>query len=248
MPMLSKSLVYRQQVCWQRRMKSNCSLNLWGCNSKPVPSEIHLAERKNIQIYSILPLPYMLRYLGKSFSHSTAEVCEALHKKWRWQKQPWAGQFPVSPRPTAIFIALGQNKRFMDNESTVRQEYAKDETITTIIWDIIYNLANGTRVVRTRWRSTASSSTSPSPVLWYIVRNSSHPQTSALEDKSGKQNHLRAQDVLPVHPVKSRSYHLIQVIVNLQDSYGRNVQAVWLTQGSFIHQWRELTPWAFRCI
>lgn len=47
----------------------------------------------------------------------------------------------------------------------------------------------------------SSSRTSPCPVLWYIVRNSSHPQTIALEDKSGKQNHLRAQDVLPVHPV-----------------------------------------------
>ena len=183
-------------------MKSNYSLNLWGCNSKPVPSEIHLAERKHIQFYHC-PICF-----GISENHSVIQLPKfarlyfcLLHKKWRWQKQLWAGQFPVFSQAQGyliIFTSLGPHKRFGDNnESTRRQEYAKSGSI----WDITYNLAHGTRVVRTRWRSTSSSSTSPCPVLWYIVRNSSHPQTSALEDKSGKQNHLRAQDVLPVHPV-----------------------------------------------
>lgn len=263
MPMLSRSLVYRQQVGWQR-MKNEIKLLIESLRLQLKAGPIRNTPRR-AEAYSILPLPYMLRYLGKSFSHSTAEVCEALllplHKKWRWQKQLWAGQFPVFSQAQGyliIFTSLGPHKRFGDNnESTRRQEYAKSGSI----WDITYNLAHGTRVVRTRWRSTSSSSTSPCPVLWYIVRNSSHPQTSALEDKSGKQNHLRAQDVLPVHPVptiwsRSSSTCKTAMVETCKPYFAKVLQSnsytiittfrfddVWLTQGSFICPWRELTPW-----
>ena len=238
-------------------MKSNCSLNLWGCNSKPVPSEIHLAERKHIQFYHC-PICF-----GISENHSVIQLPKFARlyiRNGAGRSNPEQDNSQCSPRPRAILLSSYLWDHTKDSWIIMKvQEDRNTQKVDQYGTSFtIWLMGQGLFALD---GEASSSRTSPCPVLWYIVRNSSHPQTSALEDKSGKQNHLRAQDVLPVHPVptiwsRSSSTCKTAMVETCKPYFAKVLQSnsytiittlrfddVWLTQGSFICPWRELTPW-----
>ena len=140
----------------------------------------------------------------------------------------------MSARPRAIFIALGPNKRSMDNESTVRQEFAKNGSI----WDIIYNLMGQGLC------ALLVPAPRPSPL---IHREEFVPSSNRF----GQIWKAKPSSTECASRNGPRAYHLIQVIVNLH-SYGLNVQAILrrcVIDSGIIHSMKGINALvAFRCI
>ena len=241
MPMLSRSLVYRQQVGWQR-IKNEIKLLIESLRLQLKAGPIRNTPRR-AEACSILPLPYMgvsknrgtpkwtCLCFGTSENHSVIQLPKFARLYFCLYIRNGAGRSNVeqdnsqcSPRPRAILLSSYLWDHTKDSWIIMKVQEDRntqklDQYGTSFT---IWLMGQGLFALD---GEASSSRTSPCPVLWYIVRNSSHPQTRRQIWKAKPSSSTGCAS----RP--SRAYHLIQVIVNLQDSYGRNVQAI-LRQGT----------------